>query len=74
MAPDEAAVVTYGTEFFQTYKVSAETFQAALGQFGPKHLVELTTLIGHYAQTAFILNAFAVELPAERTEKVLPVG
>jgi hypothetical protein len=48
--------------------------QAALDQFGPQHLVELTTLMGHYAQTAFILNAFAVELPAERTEKVLPVG
>ena len=73
MAPDEAAVVAYGNEFFQTHKVSAETFQAALDQFGPQHLVELTTLMGHYAQTAFILNAFAVELPAERTEKVLPV-
>ena len=25
-----------------------------------QHLVKLTMLMGHYAQTAFILNAFAV--------------
>lgn len=73
MAPDEAAVVAFGNEFFRTHTVSTETFQAALDRFGPQHLVELTTLMGHYAQTAFILNAFAVDLPAERNEPVLPV-
>jgi hypothetical protein len=30
--------------------------------------------MGNYAQTAFFLNAFEVELPDERTEPVLPVG
>jgi hypothetical protein len=44
-----------------------------LDQFGSQYLVELTALMGHYAQTAFFLNAFEVELPADRTEKVLPV-
>ncbi len=73
MAPDEAAIVAYGREFFDTHTVSDATFQAALDQFGPQHLVELTQLMGHYTQTAFFLNAFAVELPADRTEKVLPV-
>jgi 4-carboxymuconolactone decarboxylase len=73
MAPDEAAIVAYGREFFDTHTVSDTTFQAALDQFGPQHLVELTQLMGHYTQTAFFLNAFAVELPADRTEKVLPV-
>jgi hypothetical protein len=29
--------------------------------------------MGHYAQTAFILNAFEVQLPEQRTEPVLPV-
>jgi hypothetical protein len=29
--------------------------------------------MGHYAQTAFILNAFDVQLPAQRSEPVLPV-
>ena len=73
MAPDEAAVVAFGREFFETHTVSSETFQAALDQFEPQHLVELTALMGHYAQTAFILNAFAVDLPTERSETVLPV-
>ena len=73
MAADEAAIVNYGTEFYKNHKVSTETFQAALDQFGPQHLVELTALMGNYAQTAFFLNAFAVELPEQRTEPVLPV-
>lgn len=73
MAADEAALVTYAREFFQTHKVSPSTFQAALAQFGAQHLVELTALMGHYAQTAFFLNAFEVELPAQRSEPVLPV-
>jgi hypothetical protein len=29
--------------------------------------------MGHYAQTAFILNAFDVPLPEQRTEPILPV-
>jgi hypothetical protein len=53
--------------------VSQKTFQAALDQFGPQHLTELTALMGHYAQTAFILNAFEVQLPEQRTEPLLPV-
>ena len=63
----------YTTEFFQTHKVSQQTFQAALDQFGAQHLTELTALMGHYAQTAFFLNAFEVQLPEQRTEPVLPV-
>ena len=73
MAADESAVVAYATEFYQTHRVSEGTFQAALEQFGPQHLVELTTLMGNYAQTAFILNAFEVTLPEGTTEPVLPV-
>ena len=73
MAADETAIVNYGTEFFKSHQVGPETFKAALDQFGAQHLVELTALMGNYAQTAFFLNAFAVELPQERTEPVLPV-
>ncbi len=65
MSADEAAVVNYAMEFFQT--------QAALDQFGAQHLTELTALMGNYAQTAFFLNAFEVQLPEQRTEPVLPV-
>jgi len=73
MSADEAAIVNYATEFFQTHKVSQQTFQAALDQFGAQHLTELTALMGNYAQTAFFLNAFEVQLPEQRTEPVLPV-
>jgi len=73
MAPDEAAIIAYGREFFATHKVSSSAFKAAMDQFGPQHLVELTQLMGQYTQTAFFLNAFEVDLPKDRTEKVLPV-
>ena len=73
MAADEHAVINYGKELFKTHQVSPETFQIALDIFGPQYLVELTALMGHYVQTAFFLNAFAVELPEQITEPVLPV-
>ena len=73
MAADEEAIINYGNEFFKTHKVSQPTFDAALKQFGAQYLVELTTLMGHYAQTAFYLNAFEAELPEQTTEPLLPV-
>ena len=73
MTPEESAVVNYAQEYFANHKVSQATFQAALDQFGAQHLVELTALMGHYAQTCFFLNAFEVSLPEQRTEAVLPV-
>jgi 4-carboxymuconolactone decarboxylase len=73
LAPDEAAVVDYGREFFRTHRVRQGTFNAALAQFGVRGLTELTNLMGYYALLAFNVNAFGVELPAERTEAALPV-
>ncbi len=73
MAGDEKAIVDFCNEFYGNHRVSAATFQVALEQFGVQYLVELTALMGHYAQTAFFLNAFEVQLPEERAEPVLPV-
>ena len=73
MSPDEEAVVNYGREFFRTHQVSQPTFEAALAQFGVRGLTELTNLMGYYAMLAFNINAFGVELPAERTEPALPI-
>ena len=50
------------------------TFNDAMQHFSIQHLVELTALIGTYAQNVFFLNAFGVELPADSTEPKLPVG
>ena len=72
-APDEASVVNYGQEFFRTHRVSQATFDAALAQFGVLGLTELTNLMGCYALLAFNVNAFGVELPADRTEQALPI-
>ena len=73
LTPEEAAVVDYGREFFRTHRVSQPTFDAALAQFGVRGLTELTNLMGLYSLLAFNVNAFGVELPAERTEPDLPV-
>ena len=72
-APDEASLVNYGQEYFRTHRVSQATFDAALAQFGALGLTELTSLMGCYALLAFNVNAFGVELPADRTEKALPI-
>ena len=73
MASDEEAIVNYGNEFFKDHKVSQPTFDKALKEFGAQYLVELTTLMGHYAQTSFYLNAFEADLPDDVTEPLLPV-
>ena len=73
LTSDEAAVVNYGREFFRTHHVSQASFDAAMEQFGVRGLTELTSLMGYYALLAFNINAFEVELPADRTEPVLPV-
>ena len=70
---DEAAVITYGRELFRTHRVSRGAFQAAQEQLGVQGLVELTMLMGFYGTLAFHVNAFDVDLPAERTEPLLPV-
>ncbi|RTZ64850.1 MAG: carboxymuconolactone decarboxylase family protein, partial [Gammaproteobacteria bacterium] len=57
----------------RTRKVSKDTFDAALAQFGVLGLTELTNLMGCYSMLAFNVNAFGVELPEDSPEKPLPV-
>ena len=73
LAADEAAVINLGMEFYKTHKVSQETLQAVLDQFGRQGFVELTTLMGYYAMLSFNANAVELDLPSERTEPVLPI-
>ena len=70
---EESVVIALGTEFFQTHRISQKTFDAALAQFGPQGLVELTTLMGFYAMLAFNANAVDLGLPEKITEPPLPV-
>ena len=73
MSPEESAVISFGMEFFKTHRVSKETFEAGIKQFGVQGLTELATLMGFYAMLAFNANAFEIDLPAELTEPLLPV-
>jgi len=73
LAPDEAAVVNLGREFFRTHKVSRGAFQAALEQFGQAGVVELTLTMGNYSLLSFAINAFDTDLPPNRSEPLLPV-
>ena len=70
---DESAVVNYGMEFFKTHKVSEETFQTALEQFGVNLLAELTALMGYYAMVGFVLIAFDYDLQESGEEPSLQV-
>jgi len=74
LAPDEQAVISYGQEFYRTHRVSSGTFQAALELLGKQGLVELTMIMGNYALLAFLVNSFDSSLPAQRTEKILPIA
>ena len=73
LAPDEAAVVNYGREFFRTHRVSPGVFQAALEQFGRQGVVELSLIMGNYSLLALLINAFDTDLPPGRTEPLLPI-
>ena len=73
MERDEADGVNYRREFFRTHRVTDATFQAALAQFGVQGLTELTGLMGYYALLAFHANCFAIDLPEQRSEPVLPL-
>jgi len=73
LAPDEAAVVHYGREFFRTHRVSRGAFQTALEQFGRQGVVELGLIMGNYSLLALLINSFDTDLPPDRTEPLLPV-
>jgi 4-carboxymuconolactone decarboxylase len=73
LAPDEAAVIYYGREFFRTHRVSRGAFQSALEQFGRQGVVELGLIFGNYSMLAVLINSFDTDLPPDRTERLLPV-
>ena len=73
MKADEAALMVYANELFSSHRVSDEAYQAALTQFGTRQLVDITAVLGQYVQNAFLINAFAVDLPDTGAEPALPV-
>jgi len=54
----ETAIIQLGREVFQKHAVSSDTFARALKLFGDQTLVDLVSLMGNYAGTSVLLNAF----------------
>ncbi len=54
----DAAIIDLGREDFQKHHVSAATYARAQGLFGNKQVVEYVALMGDYAATTTLLNAF----------------
>ena len=73
LAADESAAINLGNEFYQTHKVTQETFDAALAQFGRQGFAELVGLMGYYAMLSFNANSVVLDLPGNMTEPVLPI-
>lgn len=61
--PEDAVIVDLGRQVFVDRKVSPEVYAAALDRFGPERLVDLVSLMGHYAATAALLTTFDLQLP-----------
>ena len=60
--PADATIIALGREMFGERKVAAQTYAAALKQFGRRGLVDLVALMANYAGTAAILTAFDMQL------------
>lgn len=64
LGEQEAAIIQLGREVFQKHAVTSATFARARKLFGDETLVDLVSLMGNYAQTAVLLNAFDQHLPS----------
>ena len=66
-------MINLGSQFFQSNRVSPETFDVLLAHLGAQGLVELTTLMGFYAMLAFNANVVELSVTATGDEPPLPV-
>ncbi len=58
----EAAIIQLGREAFGQQKVNSETFARALSLFGRQGLVNIVSLMSHYAATSVLLTTFDQQL------------
>ena len=68
----EAAMIQLGREYFQTHKISSETYAHALKALGEKNLIDMCVLMGDYTETAVLLTVNDVHLPYD-VPSLLPV-
>jgi 4-carboxymuconolactone decarboxylase len=63
LSEQDATVIELGRGALGSRRVTSATYARALKVWGPKNLVDLTTLIGEYAATAVLLTTFDQQLP-----------
>jgi 4-carboxymuconolactone decarboxylase len=68
-AEDERAVYAVATQLSRTGQLSQDAYDAAHRLLGDTGMVELVALCGYYTLISYLLNAFAVPLPAGATAK-----
>lgn len=68
----EAAMIQLGREYFQTHKVSSETYARALNALGEKNLIDMCVLMGDYVETSVLLSVNDAHLPYD-IPSLLPV-
>ncbi len=72
VAEKDAAIIQLGREVLGKHHVSSETTARALTLFGKQGLVNIVSLMGDYASTTILLNAFDQHVrPAEKP--LLPI-
>ena len=62
LSDEEMAALLYARELLQKGSISDPTFNAAMQHFGPRGVVELSVIIGHYKMIALFLASLEVEL------------
>lgn len=60
---EEAEIVRYVRELFETNRIAGETFAALHDRLGDRGIVDLTALVGYYGFVGAVLNAFEIEAP-----------
>jgi 4-carboxymuconolactone decarboxylase len=63
LSEQDATIIQLGREALGSRRVTPATYARALKIWGPKNLVDLTTLIGEYSATAVLLTTFDQQLP-----------
>ena len=68
----EAAIIRLGREALGKHQVSSDTFAQTLKLFGKQGLVNVVTLMAHYAATAALLTTFDQQLRPDQ-KPLLPI-
>ena len=61
LSDEEAVLVNYTQELLRNHRVPQEVFDKVRERFSDTDMIDLTSLIGHYAMLACVMNAYDVE-------------